>query len=712
MGNSFSTSRRHCGLCYFELDQDSVALREPTVFRSFNWLSTKLSRPNMEGRHGPLDEQIPAHFRDPDVLRYQVDIRTHLRALQASQARGCRSCDAIMRLIESACEDDGVFLDNQSWKEEVYLRWNSLSNSRGTGNLRIKFTVDVGDRKVESNRFGRHQRWTLFVDVDQIDGKKIKRDYHPFPRQLAVPRGDTGSEKSMGQIRTWLRDCDSSHTSCMYTPNTPLPKRVLEVTLDAQGNTATRLVQDLDLREKYACLSHRWGPSTLLCRTTKETLEAHLLSVPWSKLPKSFQDAATVTYQLGIKYIWIDSLCIVQDDTADWLDQAAQMCDIYSNAYVTLAAAWSDDSATGLFRTSTAYTIKPPAHLGRGAPSYLIQRVPDHMTWEPEGVLKMTPELPLLSRAWVYQERLLSPRMAYFTRYEVAFECGSGSEESCECGHVAGGSWGGGHGNAVGLLGQFTNSRKRDHSTILRTTKLSEIKRYWHQMIREYSALRITFESDRLPAIAGVARQYGNLHSAHLGRYVAGMWESLFPSELLWYCPDNVELLQRYNCGPTWSWITVRGEAAHMTTIGRTYPDDLRVINIDFKLQGPDPYAAISDAVLEVQGYLVPGTLLKNDHVFFNRTNPLFKAPSGDAFSFHPDYAFHDPGPDMLELGGQIFCMKTGFVWGGNHVCLLLNQVEEWSKTFKRIGLVEAVSKTDMDLLFTEDIEKQVIRLV
>ncbi|ETS05802.1 HET-domain-containing protein, partial [Trichoderma reesei RUT C-30] len=276
--------------------------------------------------------------------------------------------------------------------------------------------------------------------------------------------------------------CNSMHKSCMSGPAAQLPKRVLEMTPDSGNNIKVRLVQDVGGQERYACLSHRWGASTHLCQTTVDSLPSHLHEIPWSLLPKTFQDAAKVAVWLGIKYLWIDSLCIIQDSAEDWKEQAAQMCEIYTGGYVTFAAAWSADSDVGLFRESPSFT--------------------------------MTPELPLLSRAWVYQERLLSPRIVYFTRYEVAFECARGSRERiCE--------------------------------------------KHWHQIVAEYSGLRISFTSDRLPALAGVARQYGTAHSADLGRYVAGMWENCFPSELLWYrATQNVHDRPDSYCGPTWSWIS------------------------------------------------------------------------------------------------------------------------------------------------------------
>ncbi|KAH6606461.1 hypothetical protein Trco_005614 [Trichoderma cornu-damae] len=518
-----------------------------------------------------------------------------------------------------------------------------------------------------------------------------------------VSFNDTGAEASLSRITNWLDECGSSHRFCVSSgPDAQLPKRVLEMTPGSENNINVRLVQDLGVREKYICLSHRWGPSTHLCQTTMETLAEHLRQIPWSRLPKTFQDAARVAVWLGIRYLWIDSLCIIQDSSEDWKDQAAQMCEIYSRAYVTLAAAWSSDSDMGLFRRSASFQVQPTMRVGAQAPSYIVRRVPEHTTWDVAGVLQMTPELPLLSRAWVYQERLLSPRIVYFTRYELAFECSAGNRDKiCECEHSAGGLWGGGSNGAGGGRGEYTDYRKSYHVEGLRASNLANIRKYWHQIVGEYSGLRISFTSDRLPALSGVARQFGTAHSALLGRYVAGMWEDCFPSELLWYCTSGkIHHRPDSYCGPTWSWISAGNIASYATGCPRTYPADLDILNITFKLNGPDQHAAISDAVMEISGYLAPGTLVQVHNTRSHATSIRFQGKNENSLAFHYDYPLHEPGPQHIPFGSRIYCMKTGFVW------------DKEENKFERIGLATNVSRADLDSWFSDCKDQQTIRLV
>ncbi|UKZ77556.1 hypothetical protein TrVFT333_005279 [Trichoderma virens FT-333] len=705
MGNCFSTSQRRCGLCYFELDEESTSLAEPSVQRCYTW--REAPHIHDDERHESLDEQLP--FPLPEAWRdfLRIRIRTKLDVFRASRKRGCRGCESILKAIKSACEDDGVVLDSKSWEGGVQAIWTMPSGrDKDSSNLTMEFTVNVSSREAQSHGSEAYHLWTILIDVDRMNGHEKEHSGHPFAYKFPASFNNTGTSTSLNTISNWINGCSSAHSTCMSGPTAELPKRVLELTPDSENNINVRLVEDLGGQEKYICLSHRWGASTHLCQTTIDSLPKHLEGIPWNLLPKTFQDAAKVAVWLGIKYLWIDSLCIIQDSSDDWKVQAAQMCEIYSRAYVTLAAAWAADSDVGLFRESASFKVQITTHLGSQAVSYLIRRVPEHTTWDVAGVLQMTPELPLLSRAWVYQERLLSPRIVYFTRYEAAFECaGSNRDKICECEHIPGGIWGGGS-NGAGVEQLY-------HFDGLRSSNIAEIRKYWHQIVGEYSGLRISFTSDRLPALAGVARQYGTAHSADLGRYVAGMWENCFPSELLWYCASRrVHHRPDSYCGPTWSWISTGNTASYATGCPRVYPDDLEILGINFNLDGPDKYASISEATMDVRGYLAPGTLVEVHNANSDTKSIHFEGIGGSSLSFHYDYPLNEPGPRHIPFGSPIYCMKTGFVWGGNHICILLRLINTTESKFERIGLATYVSKSDLDSWFVGYKNKQTIRLV
>lgn len=140
-----------------------------------------------------------------------------------------------------------------------------------------------------------------------------------------------------------------------------LPSRFIDVG-SRDGRKDPRLVSSTEVsnKERYTTLSHCWGasPDNMPLRTTHATKAAHMVSIPMRTLPKTFRDAIDVTRALNVRYIWIDSLCIVQDDLEDWEQEAAKMASIYEGSFLTIAAADSPNSNGGLFLDSTT----PPVH--------------------------------------------------------------------------------------------------------------------------------------------------------------------------------------------------------------------------------------------------------------------------------------------------------------------------------------------------------------
>lgn len=145
------------------------------------------------------------------------------------------------------------------------------------------------------------------------------------------------SEEFSKMISTWIKDCQENHSACKFgtSPGT-LPTRVIDVG-SPDGRTEPRLRKSDGEPGDYIALSHCWGGKQPLI-TTKENKCSMKTCIPWAKLPNTFQDAISVTRRLGLRYIWIDSLCIVQDDAEDWEREAAKMALIFEAAYLTVAA--------------------------------------------------------------------------------------------------------------------------------------------------------------------------------------------------------------------------------------------------------------------------------------------------------------------------------------------------------------------------------------
>ena len=226
-----------------------------------------------------------------------------------------------------------------------------------------------------------------------------------------------------------------------------MPVRLIDI---GAGNDAIRL-EIYPQREKYIALSHLW--STIpLPETTISNFQQRCRNIPWMALSKTFQEAISLTRGLGIRYLWIDSLCIIQDSTSDWETEARNMSSIYTNSYLTIAATSAADSSEGLLRPRCTnvqdsnneepdfiheYEIERKSQHDSSSQNYLIfARL--QLKYSHECLLAMDYKVthakmaPLLRRAWVLQERLLSPRIMHFCSDELVWECREGMD--CECG--------------------------------------------------------------------------------------------------------------------------------------------------------------------------------------------------------------------------------------------------------------------------------------
>lgn len=127
--------------------------------------------------------------------------------------------------------------------------------------------------------------------------------------------------------------CDTSHEQCRAASASPLPTRVLD--LGDDQTRSIRLHLGHDEIERYTCLSHFWGRKPLL-RTIASNLTAHTNSISWNSLPLTFQEGIIFTRKLNIRYLWVDSLFIVQDDDEDWRREGAKMATVCANAQLTM----------------------------------------------------------------------------------------------------------------------------------------------------------------------------------------------------------------------------------------------------------------------------------------------------------------------------------------------------------------------------------------
>lgn len=407
---------------------------------------------------------------------------------------------------------------------------------------------------------------------------------------------DTSSKECLDRIKSWLSDCQENHPSCRagwLEKATPLPKRVIDVggsTLSTKD--IVRIEESQGGDGPYIALSHCWGKVQLLT-TTKETLRSRMAGISWSDLPPTFQEAITMTRHFGVRYLWIDSLCILQNDPQDWEEQSAEMGRIYGNAIITISATASSDSTQGLFRCAAPeYTAVKVVHGHEYQDIYARKRL-QHDNYYPGPLNTNDFFLPLQTRAWVLQEHYLSPRVLQFSSDEVVWECNNGLHCECSEGHrptaqlPPKSSW-------YGFLKSVDDPDAFD---------LRSRREAWSRLVSSYTTRKLTFPHDKLPAFSGLARV---MQPYFGGRYLAGLWESDLVYGLGWYILN--EILPSKPSGyraPSWAWAAIDGKVQQ-----QPFRESLiQVIEVVYELTSSDPFSTVRGASIRARGKIIKATL-------------------------------------------------------------------------------------------------------
>lgn len=197
------------------------------------------------------------------------------------------------------------------------------------------------------------------------------------------------SKQAVLKVKNWIKQCLKWHQDCKDSPTRP-PKRVLDV--GQLNNEEVTLYQTQREIGAYITLSHCWGPVELQPpRTLSSNIKELSKKIPWEQVSTTFQHAIWLTQSLGIRYLWINSLCIIQDDEIDWKEQSAEMSEVYGNSYLTIAATRAANGNEGLFNCPTDYHEIQP--------NIFMRIENDHSIWiEPQEGKVQKQNNPLLSR--------------------------------------------------------------------------------------------------------------------------------------------------------------------------------------------------------------------------------------------------------------------------------------------------------------------------
>lgn len=370
-----------------------------------------------------------------------------------------------------------------------------------------------------------------------------------------------------------------------------MPTRVVEVL----GNGSLRLHIEGG-KASYAALSYCWGEQQTFA-TTLSSVADYTQGFSLSALPQSLQDAVKVTTELGLKYIWIDSLCIIQDSPSDKEREISQMAQVYSNAYITICAANAKACSEGFLKSSGEVKsglasspgdglLKMPYKCQNGDLGNIFFREENlyHSMWE-----------PISKRAWTLQERLLSPRaLIYGSRFLWQCHTAQYSDGGIE-------DWsfdvlGSGHRRLLsGASGSIQSARQAEIGS-------QQVFQVWYHTVQEYTRRELTLPSDKLPAIAGMAKA---VHDITGDLYLAGLWKSNLAYELMWSSnPPTKFATPSVWRAPSWSWASIdNGVSFDKITEDSTLL--AKVISCDVTPRSEQaPFGEITHGILEIDGPL------------------------------------------------------------------------------------------------------------
>ncbi|KAJ8131080.1 hypothetical protein O1611_g2545 [Lasiodiplodia mahajangana] len=415
---------------------------------------------------------------------------------------------------------------------------------------------------------------------------------------------DTACDKYVAQAARWLRDCHEEHDQCKDHLSTTLPTRVLDV---AHHEDFVFLSEPEESQTgSYVALSHTWGGEVPL-QTTTRTFNLFKDGIRLDLMPQTFRDAVFMTRLLKCRYLWIDSLCIIQDSKDDWAWQASQMASVYGNAYVTIAAVLSENSHSGLFcqhePTKSKHTILRTCESGG---TVIVDARPalEHLCYYESSPYGLRPgtKANLLTRAWCFQEYLLSPRVLLFTDWEILWICRTRAE--CNCGFYSK--------DTRDVVNESELKVRFDR--ILRDgSNITDIAVLWGHIVKPYSQKDMTYNTDKLAALAGIASLFGK----YLGRYINGLWEPTFLQDLFWRIDSSFANSYRISTRraegssmPSWSWASITGPVDLYETPNTV---GLELVDISFEPDKLGSLASASTRSLTLHGIFIDARVWGGD---------------------------------------------------------------------------------------------------
>ncbi|KAK7224735.1 hypothetical protein V2G26_012738 [Clonostachys chloroleuca] len=538
-----------------------------------------------------------------------VVLHPSLESFTASVRQLCYIC---CRIHASLFDRDWLHLSNSQFLDqfpdgEIYMfSYPSFSFEESTWDA----NVGIAKAKQEDKFIGFH----LIPKGDATEASLVKPG-------LNISGDSTAMATKIW--KRWFETCTTSHSKCRGLENQArpfIPERLIEILCtETLESSRWRLVSSHHLGHvSYVTLSHCWGSSDHL-KLLKSNLD-HLQSqegIPPTTLPKTYQDAFVVALDLGFRFIWVDSLCIIQDDDGDWKEQSSVMGMIYKYGQCNLAAAWAQDGKDGCFSYRDPEVVEPPLVELTSAGDKLTR---SHVIVDSLVYYNDLHHAPLNTRGWVVQERYMARRQLSFCKQQVYWECEELlASEQFPCGIPE-------------TLTNLTHINQWDLPGVkpsLNFKEESSLRDAWTALVEQYSGCQLTRSSDKVIALAGLA---GEFRSSLGDIYLAGMWRTDLIRQICWSAnEDSQGMLNRLRdstyMAPTWSWMSVTGPVQYCTSYSRpnsTLASFSKVLEVSVESNHHLSLHSFVSSKLVISGLGLFGRALFSPHQISRITKPDF----------------------------------------------------------------------------------------
>ncbi|KAI0333454.1 HET-domain-containing protein [Cubamyces sp. BRFM 1775] len=461
-----------------------------------------------------------------------------LPALLFRATLGCKWCKFLAERL-GARSLKHMWRPTTRWRRPLNVRIGGVPRAEDGDPASLRIIVDNGVNLYESP-MRLYDRFSTYTTLDDPAARFI-----PGRARLT----DVGSDRTLALAKACVEQCVREHERCRAIsssePNS-LERHVPTRLIDCTDPHRLHIILTKGVPHAYAALSYVWGGDQPH-RTTKANLSSYMTGIDPTNLPQTIRDAIYVTHKLGIGFLWIDSLCIIQDSPEDKLRELPSMRDVYRRAYLTIDAASAEKASDGFLQD------RPPSEppmltlpfICPGGPTNTVAEV--GKLYIPGSIYNALPTMDRLrlttrQRAWCLQEKLLSTRCLVFTGDTVRLGCQTVTQN-------IGGAYHDDKEEVPRLPDTVFNPGQRPVERY--SDDWLEIRHRWHAVVRDYASRELSYPSDKLVACAGLTEMF----AVALGStYVAGLWnDDFFLLDLLWHCKLALPSPAGYRA-PSWSW--------------------------------------------------------------------------------------------------------------------------------------------------------------